>query len=304
MGFRRKPGPVPPIDPPAAVRASANGEAAMPPGIFEPPNSFLARAIGRHKGLVLAFAILGAVLGILLGLARQPTYTASASLQVGQVNPNSPGFATYTQSATALATAFSRAIDAAPVLGAVERKLALSPATASRRLSSEPIPLSPVFRVVATGPSEAAAVRLANVSTAAVITYVGKTNSSNPQARSLLAEYRGASLRLKKAQAEQAELEAGSATPARQLLRAEAASSAAQVTVEAIGRSYVAAVASQGPREGLVTLLAGASTASSDRQSKLALYGFLGFLAGGVIGCAAAAWRERRRLPRPATAAA
>ena len=90
-------------------------------------------------------------LGAGIGLLRQTTYTASATLQVGQVNPNSPGFLGYVQSASSLATAFSRSIAAAPVLATVKRKLALGPADATPRLSAEPIPLAPAFRVIATG---------------------------------------------------------------------------------------------------------------------------------------------------------
>jgi hypothetical protein len=282
--------------PPDAIPSSydANQPAAT---IFEPSSSFIVDAIRFHKLLVASLAVAGALIGAGLGLARQPVYTASATLQVGEVNPNSPGFGGYTQSATSLATGFSRAIVAGPVLATVERKLGLPPAASAQRLSSEPIPLSPVFRVIATGHAESSALKLANVTGGAVVAYVTKTNSSSPQATALLRAYRRAALGVKGAKSRQETLESDESASADELLRSEAALSTAQVKLEAINRSYVAAVTSETPRAGLLSVLAGATTASSDRKSKLELYAFIGLLAGFLIGCAAAVWRERRLPP-------
>lgn len=269
-----------------------------PTGLFEPADGSLARAIGRHKAVVALFAVACAILGLGLGLSRSTTYTASATLQVGQVNPNSPGFLGYVQSASSLATAFSRSIEAAPVLAKVEKKLRLPPEEAVPRLSAEPIPLSPAFRVIATGPSAKAAMQLANVTAEAVIAYESKANSSNPEARSLLNDYREASLAVRQAESEIAALAAKRNVAAR--VRAEAGRNAAKVKLRAIENAYVAAVTSQAPREGLVSLLAGATSASGDRTSQLELYGFLGLLIGLAAGCGAAIVRDRRRAARAA----
>jgi len=277
-----------------------NGEGGAPSaGIFEPSDSFTVRAMGRNKLLIVAIALMAGLLGAGLGYLRQPTYTATASLQVGQVNPNSPGFLGYTQSAASLATAFSRSVGAAPVLDTVERKLQLSRRLAASRLAAEPIPQAPVFQVVATGPSERAAVRLANVAAGAVVAYESRSNSANPQAKSLLRDYRKTSLALRRAVMRVAEVDAAS-SGSEELLRAEAAKSAAQVQLEATGKAYTEAVTSQAPRQGLVSFLAGATTGSNDRRSTAELYGFLGLLAGLVLGCAVAVLRERRRFGGPA----
>lgn len=257
------------------------------------------RAIGRNKLLVVAIAVAVGLLAAGLGFLRQPTYTATASLQVGQVNPNSPGFLGYTQSAASLATAFSRSVGAAPVLATVERKLRLSRQLAASRLAAEPIPQAPVFQVVATGPSERGAVKLANVAAGAVVAYESKSNSANPQAKSLLHDYRRTSLVLRRAVMRVAEVDASSAG-SEELLEAEAAKSAAQIQLEATGKAYTEAVTSQAPRKGLVSFLAGATTASSDRRSTAQLYGFIGLLAGLALGCGVAVLRERRRLRGPA----
>jgi len=275
---------------------SPNGDEAPPgEGIFEPSDSFAVWAIGVNKLLVVVVALAFGLLGACLGYLQQPTYTATASLQVGQVNPNSPGFLGFTQSAASLATAFSRSVGAAPVLDTVERKLQLSRTVAASRLAAEPIPQAPVFQVIATGPSEPAAVRLANVAAGAVVAYESKSNSANPQAKSLLRDYRRTSLELRRAVMRVAEVDADPGASADELLRAEAAKSAAQVQLEAMGKAYTEAVTSQAPRQGLVSFLAGATTASSDRKSTLELYGFIGVLVGLALGCAAAVLRERRR---------
>lgn len=265
-------------------------------GVFAPSNSFALRAISWNKGLVAAIAVLGAVIGLAIGMARPATYTASATLQVGQVNPNSPGFLGYVQSASSLATAFSRSIAAAPVLAEVEKKLGVPVSDAVPRLSAEPIPLAPAFRVIATGNSEAAAMNLANVASGAVVSYESKANSTNPQAKELLAGYREATASLRHAEAQADSL--SSSGDEKALVTAEAQRNAAKVKLQGIESAYVAAVTSQAPREGLVTVLAGATSAESDRKSKVELYGFLGLLAGILVGCLAAVGREHRRLDR------
>jgi uncharacterized protein involved in exopolysaccharide biosynthesis len=274
-------------------------------GIFEPPSSFVLGAIGRNKLIVCACAVVLAVLAAAYGHTRHRIYTASTTLQVGQVNPNSPGFYSYVESAAALATAFSRAIAAEPVLTAVQHSLKLSPATAAARLSAEPLPLSPAFRVIATGPTESAAVDLANVASRSIIAYEGQSNSANPEAESLLQEYSKASLQLQHAATNLEHLEYVHRIPAKSvpsfsgvLAPAKAEKETAVARLTAIRDAYTAAVSSQAPRSGLVSLIAGASTASSDRRSKVEILGFIGLLAGLVIGCMVAVLREQRRRRR------
>lgn len=276
-------------EPPAITPPPTNDPPPLVRGVFDPPEGLAFGAIRRHKKLIAIFAVLGVIAGAALGLVRPATYEAAATLQVGQVNPNSPGFASYTQSSSSLATAFSRAIAAAPVLATIERKLHIAKRKASGRLAAEPIPLSPAFRVLATGPSAAEAKRLANVAAAGVITYENHSNSANPEAASLLAAYRRASLELSEA----------SAADAGGDLRAKAAQSAAKIKLKAIATAYVATVGSQPPREGFISLLAGATSATSNRHSMIQLYGFLGLLLGLLAGCGVAVLRDRKQHDPP-----
>jgi len=271
-------------------------------GVFEPPNSLAMTAIARHKWGVCLIAALLAVIGAGYGFMRHRTYTTSATLQVGQVNPNSPGFYGYVQSAASLATSFSRAIDAEPVLQTVEHKFKLSPTEAVERLSSSPIPVSPAFRVIATGPTERAAVELANTAASAVIQYESRSNSTNPEAELLLHEYQAAAVALRNAEAASGRLARGKHASIGSLAAAEAVKNAAAVKLRAIGVAYTNAITSQGPSSGLVTLVAGATTAGSDRTSKVQLLGFIGLLVGIVVGCGLAIiWDRRRVAPRAAS---
>ena len=262
--------------------------------IFEPSDGLVLSAIRRNKIVIAVCALAMALAGVGYGMLRQPVYTATASLQVGQVNPNSPGFLGYVQSASSLATAFSRSIGAAPVLRTIDEKTGVPSSQAISRLSAEPIPLSPIFQVIATGPSQSDALRLANVAANAVIAYESQSNSDNPQAKSLLGGYHNAAIAVQSAKAEIHRLEAAKASSAR-LLQAEAKLISGQVKLKATGNAYTSAVVSQAPRNGLVTLLAGATSATSDRKSKAELYGFIGLLLGLVLGCCVAVARERRQ---------
>jgi capsular polysaccharide biosynthesis protein len=276
-------------------------------GIFEPPSGFVLSAIKRNKLIVLAVAVILAVAGAAVGVKRTSTYTAAATLQVGQVNPNSAGFNGYVQSATALAAVFSRAIAAEPVLATIQHKLKLAPAKATKLLSAEPLPLAPAFRVIATGQSEAAATQLANTAAGAVIAYESQANSANPEAASLLREYRKVSVKLQQitAKIENIELfyrQRGKSKTellsSDALASAEAEKEATAAKLRAIGAAYTGAIISQAPRTGLVSLLAGATSASNDRNSKIELFGFIGLLVGVIVGCGAAVVRERLRIRR------
>ena len=266
-------------------------------GVFEPPSGLVFAAIGRGKFIILACAVVLAIAGVAYGRSRPSTYTASATLQVGQVNPNSPGFFGYEQSAASLANSFSRAIDAEPVLATIQRTLKLAPATAAGRLSAEPLPVTPAFRVFATGPTEAAAIRLTNVASHAVIVYEGQSNNANPEARSLLHEYREASLKERNDVLRLAHLSRAKNASPSALANAEAERNADLVKLKAITDAYVSAISSQAPASGLVTLVAGAASATSDHSSKMQRYGLIGLIVGLVLGCAAAVLRERVRRP-------
>jgi uncharacterized protein involved in exopolysaccharide biosynthesis len=288
-----------PAPPPAT--GNSHGPDPLP---AQPVSSPVASAIGRHKLLVCACALALAALGAAGGFARKGTYTAASTLQVGKVNPNSPGFYGFVQSASDLAAAFSRAVTAAPVLKTVHRRLGLPAQEAVARLAAEPIPNSPAFRVIATGPTQRAAVDLANVSSRALISYEASANTYSPESGRLLGAYRAASLDLAHARTE---VESAASEYAKhpgdvarlKLENAQASRAAATLRAHALAGGYQQSAQSATTRD-LISPLSGAVTAVSDRKAKIELFGFVGLLGGLAIGCALAVlWdRGRARLAR------
>ncbi len=289
---------------PAASRIGHNSNGY--PSAPETAGSVLLGAISRYRALVIVCTVLLAGAGAALGFRRAPIYSSSSTLQVGKVNPDSPGFYGFVQSATDLATAFSRSIAAEPVITAVNRRLGIEPEQALSRLSAEPIPNSPIFRVIATGSSTRQAIDLANVASAAVVAYVNQANTANSGSESLLGRYHAASVKLARAST-------GAAAAARAfkshpnrttydaLVSAQALVSAEKLRAQAIATNYQVSAQST-TSTNLVSLLAGASRASSDRTSKIELFAFTGLLSGLVIGCLMAAGLARRRRSKVAAA--
>jgi Chain length determinant protein len=276
----------------------------------EPAPSLIVSALGRYKWLVLGLALLLTAGGLAVGYKRKPVWSASASVQVGQVNPNSPGFYGFVQSATALATTYSRAITADGVLSIIHQKIGLSPQQAASRLSATPIPDGAAFSVIATGQRSSSAVNLSNTAASAIVSYEAAHGSSpNPtgaSAAALYNQYRAQSAQLAHDKAIVAKLEnklsnniTGTADPTNpSLVNAQAAAAEAQGHANALAAAYTQALESQQPAGTLLSPLTSALSASSDRKHKLELYGFVGLAMGLLIGASAAILLELRRVRR------
>jgi|GEM_PF-1811599 len=283
-------------DPPDASPSSALGSGTPPASGSSP----VAGAIARHKLLVCGCALLLALLGAAAGFARKGTYTAASTLQVGKVNPNSPGFYGFVQSASDLATAFSRAVTAGPVLQTVHHKLGLSAEQAVGSLAAEPIPNSPAFRVIATGPSAPAAIALANVASDALMSYEAHTNTYSPESARLLGAYQAASLdlvhseRAVDAAAGEYAKHHDDAVALTKLENAQAARAADTLRAQALAGGYQQSAQSATTRD-LISPLSGAVSAVSDRKSKIEFLAFMGLLGGMVIGCGLAVLVDGRK---------
>jgi uncharacterized protein involved in exopolysaccharide biosynthesis len=282
----------PPPAPPASPKLPPHDPEEGPRRVFEPLSGPVTGALADHKVLIAVVTLICTLAGIGFGYSRPIDYEASATIQVGQVNPNSPGFYGYAQSASSLATAFARSITASEVLGKVQRKLGIPPERAATLLAAEPIPQSPAFRIIGSGPTSQAARQLTNVAATAVLAYETKANSGDPQAEKLLDAFRKATVALSKAKAKADALaQEGSSAG---LVGAEANLKALEVKRDAISSAYKVTLETQAPREGLVSLISGASTASGNRSSHLQLYGLLGFLVGLLLGSGLALLVDRR----------
>lgn len=169
--------------PPSSEETAPAFSSPVPGGIWV--------AIRHYWILVLLPVIAFTAAGIVYGIRRHPTYTASAKLAVSKLDLTAPGaLAGFTDATESLAQTFSRSIDATGVVDPAARVLGVPHEIVQARLSAVPVAQTPVFQVEATGPSEKNAVRLANAGSVALIAYLTKVNSTVPEARHLLAQYR------------------------------------------------------------------------------------------------------------------
>jgi hypothetical protein len=204
----------------------------------------------------------------------------------------------------------------------VARRLHLAPGEVRARVSSTSVPSSPIFTVTATGPSRPAAVDLANAVSHSMVAYGRSHSGSRGTSAALLQRYRSAVQQLNKAKSRLANLRSprastsaaaggttattgttttSKASSSSERSKAKAEVEAQQLRVAAIGQLYRSQTGE--PQTGAVVQpLVNAESASSDRRSRVELYGAVGALAGLCLGTALAvlltAWRYRRRLGR------
>lgn len=271
----------------------------------EPSPSLIVAALSRFKWLVVGLAALLCIVGLAVGVKRKAVYSATSTVQVGQVNPNSPGFYGFVQSATELATTFSRAITANGVLSIIHQRTGLTPAQSAARLAATPIPDGAAFSVIATGPTAQSAVNLANTAAAAMVSYEAAHNSTatggSTNSTTLFNEYRAENTQLAhdKAIVQKLQNKANGATPNptnAALVKAEADVGLDQGRSNALAAAYTQSLENQQPPGTMLSPLASALTATSDRKHKLELYGFVGLAAGLLIGAAIAVLLEQRRV--------
>jgi capsular polysaccharide biosynthesis protein len=274
-----------------------------------PQQGLVVAAISRNVLLVLLLGLLLAGAGAALGFKRKPTWTATSTLQIGaNLNPNSPGYAGFVQSETSIATTFSRAVTANDVLARIHARTGLSPAQSAERVTATPLPDGAAIEVIATGPVQSESVRLANVAAAALVAHEAPNNFVN-SATGVYDQYRAQAKVLATARARVDQVrksianQAGNASltpnastqiPAA-LVQAESAEATAQVRADALSGAYTQAVEAQPSSTNLLSPLASAVDASSDRTHKIELLGFVGLAAGFLIGAAIAILREQRR---------
>src|SRR3954468_466965 len=153
-------------------------------------------AIRRSIPLVILPVVLLVGAAIAYGLYREPTYTSEARLNVGGLNLTTQTLAGSTTAVQQLAVAYSRAIDATPVIKPVARKLGLSQQDVARRVSATPIEGSPGIRVRATSKNGSQARRLADATAGSLVSYAIKLNTGSEQSARLLRNFKAATRKM------------------------------------------------------------------------------------------------------------
>jgi hypothetical protein len=281
-------------------------------GLFAPeqgrvrPRVGALAAVRRHPVIALLPVVALTALGVFVGVARTPTYTATAKLSVGRLNIAAPGALAGFQSAvSSLADAYSRSVSADGVVDPVARDLRLHARDVRRRVSAAPIPGTPVFRVQGDGPTAGQALRITNSTSTALIAYVNRLNRTNPDAARLFGDLNAAALANSRAASAARRARATWRTQRtdsarRALERAEAREEAAKVRLDAIERTYLTSQQGAGATS-IVQILARASDASSDRIRFLEISVFVGLIAGIALGVAFAIRRANRLVRRYAS---
>jgi hypothetical protein len=260
-------------------------------------------AMRKHWFTALLPLVVLLATATVLGLKRTPQYTATATLSVGAVFVNSPvGIASAIQGTEALATVYSRVIDANEVVDGTARRLAERSLPNSGRVSATPLAETPIIRLTAVAASERQAVAVANAASAALADYVNREARSDDEATVLSRRYGRAALRYRRLRDESARLKRRydeSPTQENKRARDRAAAAAETALLERKGlltsyESVVQGASSRPPLEVFAT----ATAASSDRYRILQIL-LLTASVGGLLAGAALALLLELRATRP-----
>ena len=221
---------------------------------------------------------------------------------MGRLNISQPGaIAGFTEAAQTLASGYSRAITADGVVDPLAGRFHTTASEIRSRISSTPIPSSPIVSVFATGSSQKDAVTLANAASDALVAFLVRSNQDNPDARRLLSQLRAAGLSYQRA------LSARQASNLQPPLNARgqglaAAVETARIQLSSFEGAYQSTVGSQAI-SSLLQPLARAHSAASNRSSTLQIALFAGLVLGILAGLALATLRAnvvaRRTLTSP-----
>ena len=266
----------------------------------------LASSVRRHWFITLLPAILLVAAGIVVGAKKQPTYSTTATINVGKSDINTQATPGYETAAEALASTYSRLVTSQHVAIPAARAVHQSSAVVGGELSSVPIPNEPTFTITATGSSPQAAIALDNAAVQAVINYANNTQTQGGGPSQLLAQYtaaltRAANLqnisntlqgRLSAQQAAQQTAQADGSTPSTlpwrtvtpaQATNAKVASQIASLQAEALANQYSSLV-SNGTAPTLDVLINPTGATSNNRLSNVEKYAVVGGVAGIMIG--------------------
>lgn len=244
-------------------------------------------AMRRHWLIVLATVGTLVLAGIALGLVRKPVYTAEGQLSVQIASPYPSAVPGAITASSGLAAIYSRAIYAPPLINRLAKRTSLSPRQVVDRISATQVPDTGVLKVTATGESERSTVVLANLATDQLHRYVSNNlNGSAPQSQGVLRQYKRAARRYQDRVLQQQQLESlvassPSSSTSEALRRAQILTQAAAIQRDGLAQAYQSG---QQLYTAPLDVIGRATSASSDRVSRLQLFGMVGLFAGLAVG--------------------
>jgi capsular polysaccharide biosynthesis protein len=173
----------------------------------------------------------------------------------------------------------------------------LSTSELQSRVAVTPLVNNPIIRVTGKGSDAADARKVTTAVTSGIITAVNRQNAEGTQGTALLARFRAATTARLEAEAKLKRLRRRRSTSDAALQRAQTELSAARLAADTSGTLY-STVQSADTGASNVERLQPATDAGNDRKSKVEQLGFVGVVAGLVVGMAFALLRESRRRRR------
>jgi hypothetical protein len=263
------------------------------------------------RPLLVALPILVLLIpSVALALARQPVYTAESRLLVGGFNVEAQAVPGFVEASRTLSQTYSRLVPTRAIAERVAEILKLDVDQVDGHIDATAVPESSIIEVTGTGDDQGEAIRFSAAAAQALEDYADQAGGTSG-ADNLLDEYRQASVALNQATARQnalkrqydARVAAGTATDADQeaLSAAQADVSRANLEATTLAGVYTSSRESQGG-SGNIDLVAPASGAGNDRQSKLQIAIAGPLLLGAVAGVALATLVANRRQQQPAHA--
>ncbi|HEX5192361.1 MAG TPA: Wzz/FepE/Etk N-terminal domain-containing protein [Solirubrobacteraceae bacterium] len=246
-------------------------------------------AVAARPFLVIATTLVFVLAGALYGVARTPKYSATTKLAVLHVNFGAPGaLAGFSTATAALADTYARAITANGVIKPLAARFHQSEQQITGELGAAAVPQTPIFTVTATTSSHARSIALVNAADQQLLAYFQAVNSQANRS-TVYQALSTAEGQLAAAQVAQQSILAGikreqlhagvsTMTPQQQsaLSGVQGRVYALQDRVGNLKKAY--ANSSSSPQ--FAQQLTSASTAHSDRMSKLALSTFIGLIVG------------------------
>lgn len=266
------------------------------------------QSLGRRWWLAVILGLIGAIVGVAVGLSRSTRYTAEARLVVGAQDLSSfqvPGFALASQQ---LAADYARYVDDSSTT-ASDLQTALGPA--QKRLLSigaSPIAGSNVVRIEAVATSRVVAVKAAQTVADDLVTITHQVRGAS--GRAVLRKYMALSRRTQRAEdalgraKENLRTAGRSAVPAarRAVVSATARADSLVLQKTTLGIKYQSNQNTR-PAENQLSIIRPAEISGDDRQHVAQLAGALGLLAGLLLALCLATLFERRRRRRGSRAA-
>jgi hypothetical protein len=271
----------------------------------------LASAVGRHPFLVILPAVILLAVGVVVGSKKAPTYSATATINVGKADIATQATPGYVQASEALAASYSRLVTSQHVAVPAANAVGESPSSVASRISAVPIPSEPTFTITATDSSPQSAVRLARATVNAIVKFSRQSQTNQGGPTQLLNRYHRLQTQADRLQAKADKLQGKLQinTPGvtqAQVTNAKVAAQTVSLQAQALSNTYLN-LAQNGAAPSLDVLIDPTSPTSSDRTSNREKYGVVGAIAGLLIGIALAGlvgslggnirMRRRRRAP-------